>query len=67
MKRRQFLAALGTGAVPSFDSIHTWAQTAGVNQPNPAACRRYHEIYPVYAGLYAKLKPDFDRLGREEA
>ena len=57
-----YLAALGVGAVPSFQDVAHWAPQRSANQPDPTACRRYETIYPVYAGLYAKLKPDFDQL-----
>lgn len=57
-----FLAALGTGAVPSFEAIHDWVEVAGETSPDPSAGRVYDRIYPVYEGLYAKLKDDFDVL-----
>lgn len=61
-----FLAALGAGEVASFAQIADWAGTGQPSLPDAAACRIYAQVYPVYAGLYAKLKDDFAALGRVE-
>jgi len=61
-----FLAALGTGGVPSFASISAWTETLPFTEPDPDSRRAYDRLYPIYAGLYDRLKPDFHHLaGRE--
>jgi len=57
-----FLAALGAGGVASFDEISAWAETEDLAYPDAEIQRRYADLYPVYAGLYQKLKPDFEIL-----
>jgi xylulokinase len=57
-----FLAALGAGTAQSFADITAWAETHSITEPDPAACRRYAELYPVYLGLYPKLQEDFQRI-----
>ncbi len=58
-----FLAALGAGEFAEFESISRWVQAGDEILPDPADRRRYDELYPVYAGLYEKLQPDFRALG----
>jgi xylulokinase len=58
-----FLAALGTGGAKTYEDIAGWAAIASTTRPDPAARQRYDRLYPVYQGLYPKLKPDFDVLG----
>jgi xylulokinase len=55
-----FLAALGTGVAKSYEDIAGWVEIASTTYSNPSAARLYNAIYPVYQGLYPKLKPDFD-------
>ena len=57
-----FLAALGVGQVGSFDEIAGWVEVGSPMQPDPRAQERYAAFYPVYAGLYPKLKDDFHTL-----
>ena len=57
-----FLAALGVGAVTEFEQITAWVEISPALQPRLPASEKYDKIYPVYAGLYARLKEDFDRL-----
>lgn len=60
-----FLAALGTGGATNFDGIRAWTAAHSTTPPDPAATRVYDRLYPVFAGLYAKLKDDFDVLGED--
>jgi xylulokinase len=57
-----FLAAMGTGNATSFEEIGQWAEISATTQPDPAAAKVYDALNPVFAGLYPKLKEDFDRL-----
>jgi hypothetical protein len=50
------------GAASDFDQITTWAQISPAQPPDARAAARYDQIYPVYAGLYATLKADIDKL-----
>jgi len=59
-----FLAALGVGAAGSFAEIQDWVEILETTFPDSEACRRYAELYPLYAGLYPRLKPDFERLSQ---
>ena len=59
-----FLAAYGVGAVDSFDAIEDWMELSAAILPDPAARRRYDTLFPVYAGLYPKLKADFAVLNK---
>jgi len=55
-----FLAALGVGAVSEFEQISAWAEISPALLPDAPVHAKYNQIYPVYAGLYAKLKGDMD-------
>jgi sugar (pentulose or hexulose) kinase len=57
-----FLAALGVGAVRGFDEITDWVATGPLEPPDARAAARYNELFPVFAGLYPKLKEDFHQL-----
>jgi xylulokinase len=57
-----FLAALGTGGVSSFADIAAWTEIRSVTSSDPEVQGCYNSLYPIYAGLYEKLKPDFHRL-----
>lgn len=59
-----YLAAFGTGGVGSFAEISTWAAAGEACLPRSEASARYTDLYPVYAGLYEKLRPDFKVLGK---
>ena len=58
-----FLAALGTGGAKDFREITNWVAIHSITTPNPTAMERYSRLYPVYASLYEKLRPDFAVLG----
>lgn len=58
-----FLAALGAGAVSSFDAIDDWVEVSGETPPDPAAASRYNHLFPIFQGLYPKLMDDFHALG----
>ena len=57
-----FLAVLGAGHAAGYDEIGAWAQTASTASPIRGNTQRYAELYPIYAGLYEKLKDDFHSL-----
>ena len=61
-----FLAARGVGAAASFDAIADWVELSAATPPDPAARRRYETLFPVYEGLYPKLKADFKILSQPE-
>ena len=43
-----------------FEQISAWAEISPALLPDAPFHARYEQIYPVYAGLYAKLKADMD-------
>ncbi len=57
-----FLAALGAGGASSFAEIEAWTEVLPPTPPGPDARAAYDRLYPVYAGLYEKLKDDFHIL-----
>ena len=57
------LAAVGDGAFKNItEACRTCVETAGETKPNSNARRRYDEGFPVYQGLYASLKADFQAI-----
>ncbi len=57
-----FVAALGVGAVTHYAQMAQWVQVSPAVAPQAAAAAVYDRLYPVYAGLYGKLKADFDQI-----
>ncbi|MBE0698089.1 MAG: xylulokinase, partial [Anaerolineaceae bacterium] len=57
-----FLAALGTGQTTSFQEMAAWTETLSQTDPNSRDQETYSQLYPVFAGLYAKLLADFHLL-----
>lgn len=59
-----FLAALGSGKAAAFSELTAWTETLGRSEPSPAGRQAYERLYPVFAGLYEKLKDDFGILSQ---
>ena len=38
------------------------ARTRSTHEPNEAWMEKYREIYPIYARMYAQLKPLYDEI-----
>ena len=54
---------MGLGEWPSVPKA--CAETIRIEQttpPNAGAVQKYDDLYPLYQGLYAQLKPTFDAL-----
>jgi xylulokinase len=57
------LAGVGAGHWKSVqESCQTAIHTVESTRPQPAAVRKYAELYPLYKGLYPALKPTFDAV-----
>jgi xylulokinase len=53
------LAAIGTGALPAGAD---WARRGHVVEPDPAAGRRYEELFLAFSSLYADTAHHMHRL-----
>jgi len=58
------LAAVGIGAVESFDVIKNWIAFDPVIEPNPEREKIYEEYFRQYMHLYESLRDSFDNLGK---
>ncbi len=57
------LAGVGAGHWTTVqESCQAAIRTVESTQPQPAAVRKYAELYPLYKGLYPALKPTFDAV-----
>jgi xylulokinase len=60
------LAGLGVGLYPDAGAACAEAVRYGPpTAPIPAAVARYAALYPLYRGLYGKLREDFERMNQD--
>jgi sugar (pentulose or hexulose) kinase len=59
-----FLAARGPGTAASFSEMAAWTETLAQTDPDAHDQQVYQQIFPLFAGLYPKLSPEFHQLAR---
>jgi xylulokinase len=57
-----FLAALGAGDQVGFAGLEAWLEPTRDSLPQPEAAKVYNGYFPVFCGLYGKLRDDFRKL-----
>ena len=57
-----FLASLGVGDQPGFESLQAWLEPALDTFPNPDTGGVYARHYPIFKALHGRLKDDFRQL-----
>ncbi|MDQ7841946.1 MAG: xylulokinase [bacterium] len=55
---------IGVGLIKDFSVAEQLVEIVEVQSPDPAAGRRYAELYPVFCDAYTALVPIFERLAR---
>jgi sugar (pentulose or hexulose) kinase len=60
-----FLAALGVGDQPGFESLKAWLEPTLDTFPNPEPAGVYASHYSIFKGLHGRLKDEFRRLAVE--
>lgn len=58
------LAGVAVGVLEDFSVARRWFQAVEPIEPDPAAHRRYMELFSVYKSVYEHLRPDFVELAR---
>ena len=55
-------AGVGVGLFEDYAQGAKMARTRSTHEPNEAWMEKYREIYPIYARMYAQLKPLYDEI-----
>lgn len=58
------LAGVAIGAFEDFSVARRWFEAVDPMDPDPAAHRRYQELFSLYKSVYEHLRPDFVELAR---
>lgn len=55
-------AGVGVGMFPDYQEAARIVRASRAHEPNPCWQEAYRSIYPLYAQLYARMKPIFDGM-----
>ena len=61
-----FLAALGVGDFHSTASLQAWLEPTVDTLPDPGSVAIYEGLYPIFSGLYGRLKDSFHALAQPD-
>jgi sugar (pentulose or hexulose) kinase len=55
-------AGVGVGAFSNYEIVNDWIHISEQHTPNKDNADLYEKLFDLYAGLYPKLRDDFDQL-----
>lgn len=58
-------AGVGIGLFRDYQQAAGIVRARSEHMPNPAWVDKYRRIYPIYSGIYDRMKPIFDGIARE--
>ncbi|OUM97616.1 MAG: hypothetical protein BAA02_08050 [Paenibacillaceae bacterium ZCTH02-B3] len=58
------VAGVGVGALNGYEVVNDWITVSERHEPQANNVRLYEQLYEIYAGLYPKLRGDFDQLAQ---